>query len=113
MALTSRPEIRQEIIRTAWLANHGIRVAPVLRTHNDGRMAAMLTQALPGKLADRSDRPQGGLLLAIGGAVAALHALPAADCPLDESLAVRLKRAQDAIEQGGVDARHFASRNAT
>jgi aminoglycoside phosphotransferase len=40
-----------------------------------------------------------------------LHALPAADCPFDESLAVRLKRAQDAIEQGGVDARHFASRN--
>ena len=103
--------LRQEIVRTTWLANRGIRVAPVLRAHDDGRTAAMLTRALPGQPADRSDRPQAGLLLAMGGALAALHALPAADCPFDESLAVRLKRARHAIEQGGVDARHFDSRN--
>ena len=103
--------LRQEIVRTAWLADHGIRVAPVLRTHDDGRTAAMQTQALPGEPADRCDWPQARLLLAMGGALAELHALPAADCPFDESLAVRLKRARHAIEQGGVDARHFASRN--
>jgi aminoglycoside phosphotransferase len=103
--------LRQEIARTAWFADHGIRVAPILRTHDDGRTAAMQTQALPGEPADRSDLPKACLLPAMGRALAKLHALRPADCPFDESLAVRLKRARRAIEQGSVDARHFASRN--
>ncbi|MPZ39534.1 MAG: APH(3') family aminoglycoside O-phosphotransferase [Rhizobiales bacterium] len=103
--------LRQEIARAAWLAGHGVRVAPILRTHDDGRTAAMQTQALPGEPADRCDWPEARLLPAIGHALAQLHALPAIDCPFDESLAVRLKRARHAIEQGGVDVRHFASRN--
>jgi aminoglycoside 3'-phosphotransferase II len=103
--------LRQEIVRTAWLADRGIRVAPLLRIHDNGHAAAMQTQALPGEPADRCDWPPARLLPAIGRAVAGLHALPAAECPFDESVAVRLKRARHAIEQGGVDARHFASRN--
>jgi aminoglycoside 3'-phosphotransferase II len=103
--------LRQEIARAAWLADHGIHVASILRAHDDGRTAAMQTQALPGEPADRCDWPKACLLPALGRALAKLHALPAADCPFDESLAVRLKRAQHAIEQGDVDARHFASRN--
>ena len=103
--------LRQEIVRTAWLADRGIRVAPVLRMHDNGHTAAMQTQALPGAPADRCDWPPARLLPAIGRAVAGLHALPAAECPFDESLAVRLERARHAIEQGDVDARHFAPRN--
>lgn len=103
--------LRQEIVRAAWLADHGIRVAPVLRIHDNGRVAAMQTQALPGEPADRCDRPPASLVPAIARALAGLHALSAADCPFDESLAVRLERARHTIEQGGVDARHFAPRN--
>jgi aminoglycoside 3'-phosphotransferase II len=103
--------LRQEIVRTVWLADHGIGVAPVLRTHDGGRAVAMQTLALPGVPADRCDWPQARLLAALGRALAQLHALPAADCPFDESLAVRLERARHAIEQGDVDAAHFASRN--
>src|ERR1700742_1748323 len=49
--------LRAEIVRTEWLASRGISVAPILRTHVDGPTAAMLTQALPGTPADRSNRP--------------------------------------------------------
>jgi aminoglycoside phosphotransferase len=103
--------LRQEIVRTAWLAEHGIRVANVMRTHDDGRMVAMQTEALPGEPADSSEWVQERLISAIGRAVAKLHALPAVDCPFDESLAVRHSRARLAVDQGAVDAKHFASRN--
>jgi kanamycin kinase len=104
-------DLRQEIARTEWLAEHGIRVAPLLRAHDDGNTVSMQTQALPGEPANRSAWPQARLLLAIGAALAQLHGLPAADCPFDEGLAVRLARARHAIAQGDVDARQFASRN--
>jgi aminoglycoside phosphotransferase len=104
-------ELRKEIVRTEWLASRGIRVAPILRTHTDGPTVAMLTEALPGTPADRSNRPQTWLLSAIGRAVARLHELPATECPFDESLDVRLARAQRAIARREIDASHFASRN--
>jgi aminoglycoside phosphotransferase len=103
--------LRQEIARTSWLAERGIRVAPIVRTLDDGRFVAMQTRALPGKPADRCDWPKHLLLPALGRALARLHALAAADCPFDESLSVRLKRARRAVEKGNVDARHFDSRN--
>jgi aminoglycoside 3'-phosphotransferase-2 len=104
-------DLRQEIARTGWLAERGIRVAPLLRAHDDGNTVSMQSQALPGEPANRSARPQARLLLAIGAALAQLHGLPAADCPFDESLAVRLERARHAVAQGDVDASQFASRN--
>ena len=104
-------DLRQEIVRSAWLAHRNIRVAPVLRTHDDRRTAAMLTEALPGTSPDRSDRPKPWILSALGRAVARLHALPFSECPFDESLDVRFERARLAIARGAVDAGHFASRN--
>jgi aminoglycoside 3'-phosphotransferase-2 len=103
--------LRHEITRTAWLADRGIRVAPILRSHDDGKAVAMQTQALPGMPADRRDWPKTRLLPALGRALAALHALPIADCPFDESLTMRLAQARQAVARGDVDARQFASRN--
>jgi len=103
--------VRQEIARTVWLGKQGVRVPPILRTHDNGDAIAMETQALPGVPAHRCDWPKTQLLLALGRALAVFHALPAADCPFDESLAVRLGRAQQAIARGEVDAKHFATRN--
>jgi aminoglycoside phosphotransferase len=71
----------------------------------------MQTQALVGLPADRCDWPRTRLLPALGRALAKLHALPAAECPFDESLAVRLAQAQQAVARGEVDAGHFDSRN--
>jgi aminoglycoside 3'-phosphotransferase-2 len=103
--------LRQERARTSWLADHGIRVAPVLRFHDDGRNVAMQTEALPGVPADRSDWSKMRLLAALGRALATLHALPAAECPFDESLAVRLAQARRAVERDEVDAEQFDTRN--
>ena len=103
--------LRQEIARTAWLADHGIRVAPILRFHDDGRAVAMQTQALPGVPADRCDWPKTRLLPALGRVLATLHALSAADCPFDEGLAVRLAQARHAVERGEVDPKQFDPRN--
>ena len=41
----------------------------------------------------------------------ALHAVPAVDCPFDESVAVRLGRAQTLVERGEIDPKEFAPRN--
>jgi aminoglycoside 3'-phosphotransferase II len=103
--------LREEIARTTWLAGRGICVAPILRIHDDDGIVAMQTQALAGKPADQCDWSQARLLAAIGQAIAKVHALPAADCPFDERLAVRLERARRAIERDAVDASAFAARN--
>jgi aminoglycoside phosphotransferase len=103
--------LRQEMVRTTWLADHGIRVATVLRTHDDGSAVAMQAEALAGETADRCGWPPARLLPAIGHALAKLHALSVSDCPFDESLAVRHERARLAIDRGGVDASDFEPRN--
>jgi aminoglycoside 3'-phosphotransferase-2 len=103
--------LRQEIVRTAWLAERGIRVAPVLYSHDPGRAVAMQTQALPGVPADRCDWAKTRLLPALGRALATLHALPVAGCPFDESLAARLAQARRAVGRGEVDATQFEPRN--
>src|SRR5829696_5958879 len=103
--------VRQEIARTVWLGKQGVRVPPIVRTHDNDGAVAMETQALPGVPAHRCDWPTTQLLPVLGRALAKLHALPAAECPFDESLAVRLARAQRAIARGEVNAKHFATRN--
>jgi aminoglycoside phosphotransferase len=103
--------LRREITRTAWLADRGIGVAPILRTHDDGWAVAMQTQALVGLPADGCDWPKTELLPVLGRALAKLHALPVGECPFDESLVVRVARARQAVARGEVDASHFDSRN--
>ena len=103
--------VRQEIARTVWLAQHGIHVVPILRSRDHADAVVMQTQALPGVPAYRCDWPKTRLLPVLARALAGLHALPAADCPFDESLPVRLARARQAVARGEVDPSQFASRN--
>ena len=105
--------LRNEIARTRWLANQGINVARLVRSHDGADCVAIQTEALPGQAADRSGLPEAKLLSAIGTAVAELHALSPAACPFDESLQVRHRRAREAIAKGEIDPSHFASRNRT
>jgi aminoglycoside phosphotransferase len=108
--------LAQEIARTAWLAEQGVRVPRILRAVPGGpatlpAVAAMLTEALPGVAAAASGLPPERLLPLLGRALACLHALPAPACPFDETLPVRLGRAARAIARGDVSGTHFASRN--
>jgi aminoglycoside 3'-phosphotransferase II len=105
------PALRQEIERTAWLAQRGLRVPTILRTNDGPGHVAMLMEAVPGVAADASPLPPLKLAEALARGLAGLHALPAADCPFDESLAVRLARAAAAIAAGEVEAEAFAPRN--
>jgi aminoglycoside 3'-phosphotransferase II len=105
------PVLRQEVERTAWLAHRGIRVPAILCTDDGPEHIAMLMEAVPGVAADVSTLPPLRLAEALARGLAALHALPAAECPFDESLAVRFARAAAAIAAGEVEAGAFAPRN--
>jgi aminoglycoside 3'-phosphotransferase-2 len=108
---SAAPALRQEIERTTWLAHRGIRVPAILRTNDGPRHVAMLMEAMPGVAADAGPLPPLQLVEALARGLAGLHAHPAADCPFDESLAVRFARAAAAIAAGEVEAEAFAPRN--
>lgn len=103
--------LRQEIVRTGWLSAHGIPVPRLLRTLDTPDVVAMLTAELPGVAVADCDRPTDDVIGIIARAFATLHALPAAACPFDESVAARMARARALVARGGVDAADFASRN--
>lgn len=103
--------LREEVARMRWLAKHGIVVPMVLHIDDGNDRYAVLTQALPGTPADASPLPAAELIKSLAGAMTALHALPAADCPFDETIAIRMARAQAAIAAGAVDVDMFEPRN--
>jgi aminoglycoside 3'-phosphotransferase II len=101
------PALRQEIERTAWLAQRGLRVPAILRTDDGPGHVAMLMGAMPGVAADAGPLPPLQLAEALARGLTVLHALPAAECPFDESLAVRFARAAAAIAAGEVRSEAF------
>jgi aminoglycoside 3'-phosphotransferase II len=103
--------LRREIVRTRWLAEQGVRVARILRVEDSAGQVAMLTQAVPGWPAEASTLPTARLIDILAHGLARLHKLPAADCPFDESLGIRLARAAEAVASAEVDPDSFAPRN--
>ena len=103
--------LRDEIARTGWLATHGISVPRILRINDRGVSLAVLSEAMPGVPADTSPLPVPRLIEGLAKGLAALHALPAAGCPFDESLATRLSRAAEAVSAGEIDPDEFDPRN--
>jgi aminoglycoside 3'-phosphotransferase-2 len=104
--------LREEIARTEWLDAHRVRVPRFLMKACTDEVTAALMTAVPG----RHPSPEAGDLPAqvdaIGRGLARLHAVPAADCPFDETLGTRLARAREAIDRNEVDASQFDDRNA-
>lgn len=104
-------DLRREVERTAWLGRRGVRVAPAVRLHDAADLVAILSETLPGSSADETDLAPEIAVPALARALSALHSLPAADCPFDESIAARLRRAGTPVEKGEVDPKAFAQRN--
>ena len=103
--------LREEIERIRWLAARGIAVPRVLRVEDRGDSVAVLMAAIAGQPADISRISTPLLIAALAKAVAALHALPPAGCPFDETLQLRFARAQAAVEAGDIDKAEFEPRN--
>ena len=103
--------LRQEIARTRWLSRQGVRVPRLLRTLESADVAAMLTAELPGVALADCERPIPEIVDIIARGFAGLHAVPAAGCPFDESVAARLARARGLIARSEVDPAHFDWRN--
>jgi aminoglycoside phosphotransferase len=105
--------LKQEFERTTWLDQQGIRVPRIARTFEDSRLFALLSEGLAGTPADDHHGSAELIVQAIGRTFAELHALPVAECPFDESIEVRLRRAAEQIARGSVDPAQFDERNAS
>ena len=103
--------LRNEIERTTWLASYHINVPAILQTAMDAGSAAVLMSALEGQPIEACRRSPGELIKAIVTGLAHLHTLPVEACPFDESLSVRLARAEADVSCGRIDQREFRDRN--
>lgn len=105
------PQLRSEIERTRWLSARNINVPEILDFFDENRLGAALMTALPGAHPHEAALPAAEIIASLAHGLRALHALPAADCPFDESIAARLERARAAIEADHVDSGDFDARN--
>jgi aminoglycoside 3'-phosphotransferase II len=104
--------LAQEIVRTEWLLRHHLRVPEFLLTAHTENVVAILMTAVAGRHLASGDGDVLGAARAIGRGLARLHAVPVSDCPFDETLEVRMRRAREAVERNLVDASQFDDRNA-
>jgi aminoglycoside phosphotransferase len=107
--------LRQEIVRTEWLAAHHVRVPEFLMKAATDTVTAVLMTAVGGRHLTPSRRAQGdrpSMVRALGRGLARLHALRAADCPFDEMPHTRLARARADIDRNLIDRSGFDDRNA-
>jgi aminoglycoside phosphotransferase len=104
--------LAQEMARTEWLSRHHVRVPELLMKTCTDHVAAVLMTAVAGRHLAPGDSDAPASARAIGRGLARLHAAPAADCPFDETLPTRMRRARAAIDRNLIDASAFDSRNA-
>ncbi len=104
-------DLRGEIERTGWLGARGLRVPDILRVHDTHGVVAAMMSAVPGVTPNECGRPAADIVARLAEAMAAFHALPLAECPYDESVAVRLDLARRDVARGGVDPGAFDLRN--
>ena len=100
-----------EIQRTKWLGAQGIRVPAVLRTFYSRDVAAALVAELPGAAPHDCLLPCREIIDSLARGMKAIHSLPTARCPFDETLPVRLKRARTLILHNALDEGNFDERN--
>jgi aminoglycoside phosphotransferase len=104
--------LAREIARTEWLSRHQQHVPEILMKACTENVVAILMTAVAGRHLGSGDGDVLALARTIGRGMARLHAMPVADCPFDETLRVRMRRAREAVERNLVDASQFDCRNA-
>jgi aminoglycoside phosphotransferase len=104
--------LAQEIARTEWLSKHHLRVPELLMRVCTEDVIAILMTAVAGRHLAPGTADVLAAARAIGRGVARLHALPATDCPFDETTRTRMQRARDAIDRNLIDASQFDAHNA-
>jgi aminoglycoside 3'-phosphotransferase-2 len=102
-------DLRAEVERTQWLRKSGAIVPEVLWFN--GRSGAALMTALPGSHPEQLRQPAAAVVEYLARGLRALHAIPIADCPFDETTASRLALARQMIAQGQIDNENFDERN--
>jgi aminoglycoside 3'-phosphotransferase-2 len=102
-------DLRAEAERTRWLRNAGATVPEIL--WSDGQVAAVLMTALAGTHPEQSPQPVATVIEHLARGLRALHALPLADCPFDETAAARLALARRMIAEDQIDNENFDERN--
>jgi aminoglycoside 3'-phosphotransferase-2 len=115
LKLASGPEaglLTREIARTEWLSRHHLHVPEFLMKVQTERVTAVLMTAVAGRHLTPGDDDARAAARVIGRGLARLHAVPAADCPFDETSRTRMRRAWEAIDRNEVDASQFDDRNA-
>lgn len=99
--------LAREIEVLAWLAGKAP-VPAVLWSGDCGEDLALVMAAAPGTPVSHVTEGKAGAALAAAlRTLAALHALPLADCPFDQRLAVKLAQAQARVAAGLVDETDF------
>jgi aminoglycoside 3'-phosphotransferase II len=103
------PGPRAEGERTQWLMKAGASVPVVL--WSDGRSGAVLMTALPGTHPEQLRQPVAAVVDHLARGLRALHAIPIADCPFDETTETRLALARQMIARGQIHSENFDERN--
>jgi kanamycin kinase len=95
----------REAARLAWLGEQGFPVPQVIEAGARGELAWLVTTAIEGRSAALGWSPadQDTVLDLVADLARELHALPAADCPFDRTLAVSLPRIRAGALAGRVD----------
>ncbi len=104
-------DLHSEVERTRWLSERSVRVPEILDVFDDGRFGVALMTALPGAHPHETVMPVAAIVAHLARGLRSLHAIAAADCPFDETMAARLARARTAIAEGNVDPDEFDARN--
>jgi len=86
-------------------------VPVILQTVVDAEICAVLMSALQGCPVEDCGGSPSNIVVAVAAGLAQLHALPIKSCPFDESIEIRLARAQADICRGRIDPREFHERN--
>lgn len=103
----SAEEIRHEHERLVWL-RYQARAPRVLSYASGFDASFLLTEALSGRTGDdASSADPATIVKGMAQALRELHSIPPQECPFDESLSVRLRRAAIRMEAGLVDEEDF------
>jgi aminoglycoside phosphotransferase len=105
-------ELAREVGVLRWLEGRAGGARVVWSGEVAGR-PAMVTEAIPGVALHElpADQAEAGAIAAVAG-LAALHALPIADCPFDARLGVKLAEAARRVAAGEVDVDNLEPYNA-